>query len=168
MCVDELIILASNMDMINELKSSLEHEFEMSNLGELHAFLEVHFERDRGTCTITMKQQSYIKGILEQFGNRALQTHWNLTWYKDLISKAFEGGTWEAFIWNERNFVSKSSVVVDIRDGGHKSDLAFEVSVVYRIMSKLGPMHWMIVKKIMQYLKDILDMRLRMVTNIST
>ena len=41
--VDDLIILASNVNMINELKSSLKREFDMSDLGELHFVLGVHF-----------------------------------------------------------------------------------------------------------------------------
>ena len=52
--VDKLIILASNVDMINKLKSSLERKFDMSDLGELHFFLGVHFERDRRMRTIIM------------------------------------------------------------------------------------------------------------------
>jgi hypothetical protein len=66
--VDDLIILASNVDMINELKASLERKFEMSDLGELYFFLKVHFERDRKSRTITMHQQSYIESVLERFG----------------------------------------------------------------------------------------------------
>ena len=60
--------LTYNVDMINELKSSLECEFEMSDLGELHFFLCVHFKRNRRSCTITMHQRNYIESILEQFG----------------------------------------------------------------------------------------------------
>ena len=52
--VYDLIILANNVYMINELKASLERKFEMSDLGELHFFLGVHFERDRRLQTITM------------------------------------------------------------------------------------------------------------------
>jgi hypothetical protein len=40
----------------------------MSDLGELHFFIGVHFKRDRKTRTITMHQQRYIEIILEQFG----------------------------------------------------------------------------------------------------
>ena len=54
--VDNLIILASNVDMINELKASLEWEFKMSDLNELHFFLGVHFEKDGRSRTIIMHQ----------------------------------------------------------------------------------------------------------------
>ena len=45
--------------------------------------------------------------------------------------------------------------MVDIR-----LDLAFAISMISWFMSKLDPMHWMEVKRIMQYLKNTLDMRL--------
>lgn len=41
-----------------------------------------------------------------------------------------------------------------------KRDLAFAASMVSQFMSKPSPMHWMAVKRIMQYLNNILDMRL--------
>jgi hypothetical protein len=42
-----------------------------------------------------------------------------------------------------------------------RPDLAFAISVVNRFMSKPGPTHWMVVKRIMRYLKGTIDMRLR-------
>lgn len=62
--VDNLIIFTNNSDIMNELKSSLEHEFEMSGLGKLQFFLGIYFERDRGT----IHQRSYIESILEGVG----------------------------------------------------------------------------------------------------
>lgn len=61
-------MLVSDMNMINKLQSNLDYEFEMSDLGSLHFVFGVHFERDKGSYTITMHQRSYIEGILERFG----------------------------------------------------------------------------------------------------
>ncbi len=58
--VDDLIILASNVNILKWLKSRLEDEFEMSDLGELHYCLGVEFEKDRANCTITMSQNKNI------------------------------------------------------------------------------------------------------------
>ena len=41
----------------------LEHEFEMSDLGELHFCLGVEFERNRTRRTITMSQKKYIEEV---------------------------------------------------------------------------------------------------------
>jgi len=55
--VDDLIILASNVSILKWLKSRLEDEFEMSDLGGLHYCLGVEFERDRANRTITMRNR---------------------------------------------------------------------------------------------------------------
>ncbi len=65
--VDDLIILASNVNILKWLKSRLEDEFEMSDLGELHYCLDVEFERDRANHTITMSQRKYIEEVLKRF-----------------------------------------------------------------------------------------------------
>ena len=65
--VDDLIILATNVDMLNELKSSFEYKFRMSDIGEFHFFLDIHCERDRRSRIITMHHQNYIKNVLERF-----------------------------------------------------------------------------------------------------
>jgi hypothetical protein len=69
--VDDLIILASNVSILKWLKSRLENEFEMSDLGELHYCLRVEFERDRANCTITMRQSKYIEEVLKGFNMNA-------------------------------------------------------------------------------------------------
>jgi len=40
----------------------LNKEFDMSDLGELHNYTGVEFERDKTKCTITMSQTSTLKG----------------------------------------------------------------------------------------------------------
>ena len=54
--VDDLTILASDMDIMKGLKFKLEEQYDMSDLGELHFFLGVHIERDRAADNITMHQ----------------------------------------------------------------------------------------------------------------
>jgi hypothetical protein len=69
--VDDLIILASNVSILKWLKSRLEEEFEMSDLGELHYCLGVEFERDRANRTITVSQSKYIEEVRKRF-NKAM------------------------------------------------------------------------------------------------
>ena len=43
---------------------------------------------------------------------------------------------------------------------GTRPDLAFAVSTVSQFMGKVGPSHWMAVKRILMYLKGILKLKL--------
>ncbi len=65
--VDDMIILASNVSILKWLKSMLEDEFEMSDLGELHYCLGVEFERDCANRAITMSQRKYIEEVFKRF-----------------------------------------------------------------------------------------------------
>jgi hypothetical protein len=66
--VDDLIIFSSNMESMDALKSKLEGEFKMMDLGELHYRLGVEFTRDRAARTITMSQAKYVEEVLKRFG----------------------------------------------------------------------------------------------------
>ena len=64
--VDDLIISASNHELMVSVKKSLSDKFKMKDLGVLHWFLGTEF-----ICSdsmIEMKQSRYIKRILERFG----------------------------------------------------------------------------------------------------
>jgi hypothetical protein len=160
--VDDLIMLASDMTMMNELKSKLEEEYDMSDLGELHFFLGVHIERDRAARTITMHQGSYIEGVLKRFGMedckpvgtpldpKAALVKLTDEEY-DQHSQEMQGIPYKACVG------SLMYAMVATR-----ADLAFAVSVVSQFMSKPGPMHWAAVKRIMRYLKGTSDMKLHL------
>ena len=65
--VDDLIILANNVTQLKWLKSELEKDFEMSDLGELHYCLGIEFKRNKEARTIMMNQRSYIEKVFKRF-----------------------------------------------------------------------------------------------------
>ncbi|KAJ0437507.1 putative RNA-directed DNA polymerase [Helianthus annuus] len=63
--VDDLIIASDSLDMINQLKTSMKLEFEMTDLGTLHYFLGMEVKYEDGN--ILVSQQRYAKGLLKRF-----------------------------------------------------------------------------------------------------
>jgi len=160
--VDDLIILASNMPMMNELKSKLEEEYDMSDLGELHFFLGVHIERDRAARTVTMHQGSYIEGVLQRFGMEDCKPVGTPLDPKVALAKATDE-EWEQYSREMRDIPYKACVgSLMYAMVATRADLAFAVSTVSQFMSKPCPTHWAAVKRIMRYLKGTLDMKLRL------
>ncbi len=158
--VDDLIILASNVNILKWLKSRLEDEFEMSDLGELHYCLGVEFERDRANHTITMSQRKYIEEVLKRFNmeeckpiGTPLDVNSKLL---KLTEEEFQG------IQEEMQGIPYKAAVGSLMYAmvGTRPDLAFPVSMVSQFMSRAGPSHWMAVKRIMRYLKGTLDLKL--------
>jgi hypothetical protein len=158
--VDDLIILASNGNILKWLKSRLENEFEMSDLGELHYCLGVEFERDRANHTITMSQSKYIEEVLKRFNmeeckpiGTPLDVNSKLL---KLTEEEFQG------IQEEMQGIPYKAAVGSLMYAmvGTRPDLAFPVSMVSQFMSRAGPSHWMAVKRIMRYLKGTMDLKL--------
>ena len=158
--MDDLIILASNVTQLKWLKSELEKEFEMSDLGELHYCLGVEFERNREAHTITMNQRSYIEEVLKRFNMEECKPVGTPFDVNSKLLKLLD----EEFVNVQREM---KGVPYKARVGSlmyamvaTRADIAFAVSTVSQFMSKAGPPHWMAVKRIMRYLKGTLDFKL--------
>ena len=158
--VDDLIILASDMDMMKGLKFKLEEEYDMSDLGELHFFLGVHIERDRAARTITMHQRSYIEEMLKQFGMEDCKPVSTPLDVKAQLVKLTDEE-------HEEHMQEMQGVPYKEAMGSlmyamvpTRADIAFAVSVVSQFMSKPSSIHWAAVKRILRYLKGTLDVKL--------
>jgi hypothetical protein len=138
--VDDLIILASNVSILKWLKSRLEDEFEMSDLGELHYCLGVEFERDRANRTITMSQSKYIEEVLKRFNmeeckpiGTPLDVNSKLL---KLTEEEFQG------IEEEMQNIPYKAAVGSLMYAmvGTRPDLAFPVSMVSQFMLRAFPL----------------------------
>jgi hypothetical protein len=158
--VDDLIILSSDVTKLKWLKSQLEKEFEMSDLGELNYCLGVQFQRDRKTHTITMSQTSYIEEVLRRFNMEDCKP---VATPSDANSKLLKLSDEEfGNVQMEMEGVPYKAAVGSLMYAmvGTRPDLAFAVSTVSQFMAKAGPSHWMAVKRILRYLKGSLELKL--------
>lgn len=64
--VDDLIIAASNLELVNTFKDTMKTKFNMKDLGKISYFLGIHFEQKESE--LRMNQKTYIERILERFG----------------------------------------------------------------------------------------------------
>lgn len=160
--VDDLILLASSMTKMLEVKAMLKEEYEMTDLGELSYCLGVEFKRDRAARTITMSQHKYLEEILKRFNieeckaiGTPLDTHVKLP---KLTEADFEE------VKAEMASVPYKAAVGCLMYAmvATRPDLAFPVSVVSQHMSKYGPMHWAAVKRVMRYLQGTLKLELQL------
>ena len=65
MYVDDLLITGNDKEAITNLKQRLQHEFEMTDLGEAHQYLGV--EISRHSSSIFLSHKGYISKLLEKF-----------------------------------------------------------------------------------------------------
>jgi hypothetical protein len=158
--VDDLIILSSDVTKLKWLKSQLEKEFELSDLGELNYCLGVQFQRDRKTHTITMSQTTYIEEVLRRFNMEDCKP---VATPSDANSKLLKLSDEEfGNVQMEMEGVPYKAAVGSLMYAmvGTRPDLAFAVSTVSQFMAKASPSHWMAVKRILRYLKRSLELKL--------
>jgi transposase InsO family protein len=158
--VDDLIILASLMSLMNALKGMLEREYEMSDLGELHFCLGVEFVRDRATRTITMSQGKYVMDVLKRFGMEDCKpVATPLDANSKLVKLSEEEYAMEAKSMAEVPYKQAVGSLMYAMIAT-RPDLAYPISVVSQHMARPGSMHWMTVKRIMRYLRGTSDVKL--------
>ena len=68
--VNDITILGSSLDKINDLKKSLSSRYEMTDLGEIQSYLGVNITRDRASRTMVINQTDYIESVVERFEMR--------------------------------------------------------------------------------------------------
>lgn len=69
--VDDLMIITSSIELMEEAKGALKKTFKISDMGEIHWILGFAIEWDQEKHTLSLLQEAYIKSVLE---NSVLQT----------------------------------------------------------------------------------------------
>lgn len=63
--VDDMLIVANNISKISKLKSQLNSEFEMKDLGVARKILGMEIHRDRQIGKLVLSQKNYIEKVLK-------------------------------------------------------------------------------------------------------
>ena len=66
--VDDLLVIGSNVRVIETIKKKLKDNFQMSDLGDVSLVLDMQVTRNRKKGTLTISQEDYIKSIPARFG----------------------------------------------------------------------------------------------------
>ena len=147
-----MLIAGTNMDEIANLKSKLNENFDMKDLGNASHILGMCIVRDRTKKVLFLDQSAYIGKVLKRFnmdGGKAagspLASYVKLSLSDCPISDEEKA---------EMAKVPYSSAVGSLMYAMicTRPDIAYAVGVVSRYMSNPGKKHWEAVKGIMRYL----------------
>ena len=65
--VDNMLIASKSKNEIEKLKTQLNQEFEMKDLGEAKKILGMEICRDRACGKVSLSHKQYLKKVLQQF-----------------------------------------------------------------------------------------------------
>jgi hypothetical protein len=146
--VDDLLILSSNKETVENEKQQLMKCYEATDLGELYSYLGFYWVRDRKKKKSWLHQGLYTKDILTKFRMGECKPN------SQPLPTGVELGTREG----EKNYENKQyyqEVVGSLiyLSMGTRPDITFAVMVVSRYMNCPKEGHWGMVKSILRYLR---------------
>ncbi|CAI7769315.1 unnamed protein product [Closterium sp. NIES-54] len=74
--VDDLVFATIDTEALALVKSELQKRQTCTDLGALRSYLGLQITRDRARCTITLIQSHMVHHVLQRFGFRHRQEHW--------------------------------------------------------------------------------------------
>ena len=160
--VDDLVLAAANSKEIGWIKGELAEEFEMTDLGELTAFLGLEIGRVRSQRLIALSQREYIERILLQYGMQdsrpCLTPLDSNTRLQPCSAEAKDGGQSEGVDLELYQSAVGSLMYAML---GTRPDLAYAVGTVSQFNHAPGLQHWTAVKRIFRYLVGTKHMSLQ-------
>lgn len=66
--VDDLLIFSKSIERIKELKTYLQSNFKVRDIGQATLILSLSINRDRKNKTITLDQEQYIRNLMDKYG----------------------------------------------------------------------------------------------------
>ena len=151
--VDDMLIAAKSMSEVNKLKTLLNKEFDMKDLGSAKKILGMEIRRDRASRRLWLSQCSYVEKVLDRFsmGNAKpvstpLANHFRLSTAQ--CPKTDD----EVQVMSKVPYTSAVGCLMYAMVCT-RPDLAQAISVVSKFLSNPGRQHWDAVKWIFINLK---------------
>jgi hypothetical protein len=145
--VDDLLVIASSLNAVNEVKQALATEFSMQDLGAATYYLGIRIVRNEPQGSISLVQDAYARRILTQMGMehcKATQTPME----HHLHQQEPEGKEAENPEQYQSMVGSLMFLMVQTRP-----DLAFSVGWLARYCQRPLAMHEQAVKRVLRYLQ---------------
>ncbi|KAM3231906.1 hypothetical protein P3S67_009118 [Capsicum chacoense] len=155
-----MLIASKDMSLIEKLKSQLNNDFEMKDLGAAKKILGMEICRERQAGKLYLSQKTYVQKILDKFNmSKSKSVSTPLAAHFKISSKFCPKTEEEIEIMSN---VPYSSAVGSLMYAMvcTRPDLAYAVSMVSRYMHNPGKYHWDVVKWIFRYLKGMVNLGL--------
>ena len=164
--VDDMLIASKSKVEVAKLKTLLNSEFEMKDLGEAKKILGMEITRDRAASTVCLSQTQYLKRVLQRFGmnektksvSTPLAPHFQLS-TKMCPTTNDEKKKMECIPYANAIGALMYAMVCT------RPDISHAVSIVSRYMHNPGKEHWQAVKWILRYIYGTVDVGLKFERN---
>ena len=152
--VDDIIIAARNVDILNDVKTILSNRFKMKDLGQLSMFLGIEFKFEND-C-ISMNQSKYVEKILSKFkmsncNPKAVPCDPSVSKLRYNDSKLLTDGKLYREIVGSLIYLMSCT----------RPDICFSVNFLSQYMNKPNNAHLQLAKHVLKYLKGTINYDLK-------
>jgi len=163
--VDDIVIAASNLTLVNEVKNMFKGRFQMKDLGPITTLLGCRIIQNTTLSTLTMDQSFYAKNILKTFFPEGLTASEVPMLSETNLSSADSPTTQE-----DKDLMLKFPYRQAIGSllwlaGGTRPDLSYAVAQVARFSCNPGMIHWKAIVKIFRYLQGTINLGIKYSTS---
>lgn len=146
--VDDLIFTGNDELMVSEFKSSMKHEFDMTDLGKMRYFLGLEIlQNSRG---VFISQKKYALQVLQKFGMDGSNSVQNPIVPGCKLVKDESGVKVDKIYFKQ---IVGSLMYLTVT----RPDVMFVVGLISRYMENPTELHLQVAKRVLRYLKGTLD-----------
>jgi len=156
--VDDILLMGSDIELLESIKAYLNKSFSMKDLGEAAYILGIKIYRDRSRRLIGLSQSTYLDKILKKFNMDQSKKGFLPVLQGTRLSAAQCPTTAEDR--EKMSVIPYASAIGSIMYAMlcTRPDVNLAISLVGRYQSDPGVEHWTAVKNILKYLKRTKDM----------
>jgi transposase InsO family protein len=156
--VDDILILSSNSANASAIKTWLNTNYEMKDLGELHYFLGIKIDRDINAGYSILSQENYAREVLTRFGMidcKPVATPLeNNVKFTGVIAGILDENS-----EIDRKFPYRQAIgALMYLSVCTRPDLATAISILSKFNANPQPEHWQAVKRVFRYLKGTMGL----------
>ena len=150
--VDDLLLVASDVDQLASVKARLGSCFDMKDMGEAQFILGVQIRRDRARRQLHLSQAEYIRTVLERFDMQECKPAASPMATGVKLLKVDPVDTSSGELMDSTPYASAVGALM-FAALVTRPDIAFAVTSLCQFMSAPTNDHWQAVKRVMRYLQ---------------
>lgn len=155
--VDDMLIFGTNEDEITKLKTVLNKEFKMKDLGLISDFLGINVKQNLQNGTTVLSQRNYLENVIKRFGMD------NCKPMMTPMDQNFNSKIFESDVKCDKNIEGICRRIVGClmyAVSGTRPDLCFAISILSRYQKCANSVLLSALKRVLRYVKHTIDYNL--------
>lgn len=156
--VDDILLASNSAEKVTQVKSILENEFSITDLGAPRKFLGMEIERDRVNGVIKLHQKTHINSMLQKYDPDSSITVATPMMDSPINKRKVDESEDE---WDKSSVPYRQAIgTLLYLQNGTRPDISYAVNMLSRYQSNFTRKHWLAVVRVIRYLRGTTELGL--------